>query len=39
MDYLAKLNDLIVENGLPETWRKAEGEEEKIEEKKQFNDF
>lgn len=39
MDFLAKVNEIIVKLGLPETWRKAEGEEEKIEEKKQFNIF
>lgn len=41
MDYLAKLNDLIVEFELPEVWRVAEGEENevKLEEKNQYSIF
>ena len=39
IDFLVKLNELIIEFDLPETWLKAEGEGEKIEEKNQFNIF
>ena len=39
VDYLSKLNELLVGLKLPEIWRKAEGEEEKIEDKQQFNIF